>query len=172
MKRGLGLFPTADVGTMRELTRQAEELGYANAWFGDSPNIWREGYVTMAACAVGTERIVIGTGVIPRGMLRNILFLSGVGGLAPELAIAAATGNTARAHSLPSGRIEVGAPADLVLCDKIFGAAGTNALESMAKGDLPGISIVIADGRLQVEPRSQQTPPPMRPAVVVKKETP
>jgi 5,10-methylenetetrahydromethanopterin reductase len=63
MKRGLGLFPTADVGTMRELTRQAEDLGYANAWFGDSPNIWREGYVTMAACAVGTERIVIGTGV-------------------------------------------------------------------------------------------------------------
>jgi len=84
-----------------------------------------------------------GTGVIPRGMLRNILFLSGVGGLAPELAIAAATGNTARAHKLPAGRIEVGAPADVVVCDKIFGAAGTNALESMGRGDLPGISIVV-----------------------------
>ena len=113
-----------------------------------------------------------GTGVIPRGMLRNILFLSGVGGLAPELAIAAGTGNTARAHRLPSGRIEVGAPADLVLCDKIFGAAGSNALESMAKGDLPGISIVVSDGRLQVEPRSQQTPPPMRPAVIEKCSSP
>ncbi|MFI5266455.1 MAG: amidohydrolase family protein [Chloroflexota bacterium] len=111
-----------------------------------------------------------GTGVIPRGMLRNILFLSGVGGLAPELAIAAATGNTARAHKLPAGRIEIGAPADVVVCDKIFGAAGTNALESIAKGDLPGISMVMVDGQLQIAPRSQQTPPPMRPAVIAKKE--
>ncbi|HEX6512712.1 MAG TPA: LLM class flavin-dependent oxidoreductase [Chloroflexota bacterium] len=63
MKRGVGLFPTADIGAMRQLTRQAEDLGYANAWYGDSPNIWREGYVSMAACAVGTERIIIGTGV-------------------------------------------------------------------------------------------------------------
>ncbi len=63
MKRGVGLFPTADIATMRQLTKQAEDLGYANAWFGDSPNIWREGYVTMAACASGTDRIVIGTGV-------------------------------------------------------------------------------------------------------------
>jgi 5,10-methylenetetrahydromethanopterin reductase len=63
ISRGVGLFPTADVATMRQLTKQAEDLGYANVWFGDSPNIWREGYVTMAACAVGTERIIIGTGV-------------------------------------------------------------------------------------------------------------
>jgi enamidase len=110
-----------------------------------------------------------GTGVIPRGMLRNILFLSGVGGLDPALAIAAGSGNTARAHKLPAGRIEVGAPADLVVCDKIFGAAGTNALESMAKGDLPGIGLVIVDGRLEVAPRSQQTPPPMRPPVIESK---
>jgi enamidase len=107
-----------------------------------------------------------GTGVIPRGMLRNILFLSGVGGLDPAVAIAAATGNTARAHQLPSGRIEVGAPADLVICDKIFGAAGATALESMATGDLPGIGMVIVDGEVQVARRSRQTPPPMRAPVV------
>lgn len=103
-----------------------------------------------------------GTGVIPRGMLRNILFLSGVGGLEPAVAIAAGTGNTARAHQISSGRIEVGAPADLVVCDKIFGAAGNNALESIGRGDLPGIGMVIVDGEIQVAPRSQQTPPPMR----------
>ena len=99
-------------------------------------------------------------------MLRNILFLCGVGGLDPALAIAAASGNTAHAHKLPTGRLEAGAPADLVLCDKIFGAAGTNALESMAKGDLPGIGLVIVDGKIQVAPRSQQTPPPMRMPVI------
>jgi len=113
-----------------------------------------------------------GTGVIPRGMLRNILFLSGVGGLDPALAIAAASGNTARAHKLPSGRIEPGAPADLVVCDKIFGAAGTNALESIAKGDLPGIGMVIVGGQIEIAPRSQQTPPPMRPPVVEHSSSP
>lgn len=114
---------------------------------------------------LGTD-IPGGTGVIPRGMLRNMLFLCGVGGLDPALAIATASGNTARAHNLTTGRIEVGAPADLVICDKIFGAAGTNALESMAKGDLPGIGVVIVDGVIQVAPRSQQTPPPMRPPTI------
>jgi 5,10-methylenetetrahydromethanopterin reductase len=63
MKRGVGLFPTADIGTMRQLTQLAEDLDYSNVWFGDSPNIWREGYATMAACAVGTQRVIIGTGV-------------------------------------------------------------------------------------------------------------
>lgn len=63
MKRGVGLFPTADIGTMRQLTKQAEDLGYSNAWFGDSPNIWREGYLTMAASAAGTDKIIVGTGV-------------------------------------------------------------------------------------------------------------
>jgi enamidase len=109
-----------------------------------------------------------GTGVIPRGMLRNMLFLSAVGGLAPELAIAAATGNTARAHQLTSGRIEVGAPADVVICDKIFGAAGEDALASIGQGDLPGISMVIIDGQIRISPRSEQTPPPMRAAIVAK----
>ncbi len=46
-----------------------------------------------------------GTGVIPRGMLRNILYLSAVCGLAPGEAIAIATGNTARAHGLDVGRV-------------------------------------------------------------------
>src|SRR5581483_7847483 len=63
MNLGVGLFPTADVGTMRELTQLAEKLGFSHVWVGDSPNIWREGYVTMAASAVGTERVVFGTGV-------------------------------------------------------------------------------------------------------------
>lgn len=63
MKLGVGLFPTAPMGVTRELTHLAERLGYTHAWFGDSPNIWREGYVSMAGAAVGTERIVVGTGV-------------------------------------------------------------------------------------------------------------
>lgn len=63
MKIGVGLFPTEPVGKMCELTELAESLGYANAWFGDSQNIWREVYITMGAVATRTRRIVIGTGV-------------------------------------------------------------------------------------------------------------
>lgn len=63
ISKGVGLFPTEPVATMREYTHLAESLGYANVWFGDSQNIWRESSVTMAAAAVGTESIVFGTGV-------------------------------------------------------------------------------------------------------------
>lgn len=60
---GVGLFPTESATVIRELTHLAESLGYDNAWFGDSQNIWRESSVTMGAAAVGTSRIVLGTGV-------------------------------------------------------------------------------------------------------------
>ncbi len=63
VSKGVGLFPTESPQRMRELTHLAESLGYDNVWFGDSQNIWREAYVTMGAAAVGTERVVFGTGV-------------------------------------------------------------------------------------------------------------
>ncbi|HWP58879.1 MAG TPA: amidohydrolase family protein [Candidatus Acidoferrales bacterium] len=107
-----------------------------------------------------------GTGVIPRGMLREIAFISSVAGVAPEIALAMATGNVARAHGLPQGIIEEGRPADIVLIDRIQGSAAKNALESLSIGDLPGVSVVMIDGEIQVGGRSQQTPPPARPATV------
>lgn len=63
LSKGVGLFPTEPVGKLQQYTHLAEELEYDNVWFGDSQNIWRESSVTMGACAVGTERIVLGTGV-------------------------------------------------------------------------------------------------------------
>src|SRR5919109_1520016 len=41
-----------------------------------------------------------GTGIIPRGILREIAFISSVGEVAPEAAICMATGNVGRAHDL------------------------------------------------------------------------
>ena len=63
LSKGVGLFPTEPVGKLRHYTLLAEELGYDNVWFGDSQNIWREASITMGAAAVGTERVVFGTGV-------------------------------------------------------------------------------------------------------------
>jgi enamidase len=107
-----------------------------------------------------------GTGVVPRGILREIAFLSSVGEIAPEKSICMATGNVGRAHDLNLGIIEEGRPADLVLLHKITGSVAKDALDSFAKGDLPGISHVITDGIVQVAGRSQQTPPPERGAAL------
>ena len=101
-----------------------------------------------------------GTGVVPRGILREIAFISSVGEVAPEISICMATGNVGRAHDLNLGILEEGRPADLVLLHKITGSVAKDALDSFAKGDLPGISYVIIDGEIRVAGRSQQTPPP------------
>jgi enamidase len=129
--------------------------------------------VTRAAQRAGAlHRILIGTdtpggtGVLPRGMLREIAFLSGVAEVAPEVAIAMATGNVARAHGLPQGLLAEGRPADLVLLDRIPGSAARDALDAFRRGDLPGISTVLIDGEVRVAGRSQQTPPPERAAVI------
>jgi enamidase len=105
-----------------------------------------------------------GTGIIPRGMLRNILYLASVCELAPGEAIAVATGNTATAHGLDVGFLRVGAPADLIICGPVEGSSGTTLTDAIAHGDLPGISYVLVDGEVVVEGRSRQTPPPGRPA--------
>jgi len=101
-----------------------------------------------------------GTGVIPRGMLRNVLYFASMCNLTPGQAVAVATGNTARAHGLDVGILEVGRPADLVVCGSITGSAGTTLADAIAHGDLPGITHVLIDGELAVTDRSRQTPPP------------
>ncbi|MGE3919179.1 MAG: amidohydrolase family protein [Hyphomicrobiaceae bacterium] len=107
-----------------------------------------------------------GTGVIPRGMLRNVLFLASMCGLTPGQAVAVATGNTARAHGLDVGLIEAGRPADIVVCGPVKGSAGSSLADAIAHGDLPGISHVLIDGKPLVAGRSQQTPPPEKPAFI------
>jgi len=101
-----------------------------------------------------------GTGVIPRGMLRNICYLAGVCGLSPELAVAAGTGNVARRHGVPGGVLATGKPADLLILGPITGSRAKDVLECFELGDLPGISLVMVDGEILVSGRSEQTPPP------------
>lgn len=121
------------------------------------------------------ERLVIGTdtpsgtGVLPRAMLRNVAFVSTLGGIPPAEAIALATGRVAHAHGIPGGRVAAGQPADLVLLGAIQGSAGDDALSALAAGDMPGVATVIVDGQIVVYPRSEQTPPPTRLATLVKR---
>ena len=108
-----------------------------------------------------------GTGIIPRGMLRNICYLAGVCGLAPAEAIAAATGNTAKAHGLDVGILRPGAPADLLVAAPVEGSSGKTLGETIAHGDLPGISHILVDGEPLVDGKSRQTPPPATPGRMV-----
>ncbi len=117
----------------------------------------------LARLCLGTDTPG-GTGVIPRGMLRNVLFLSSVCGIAPEIAVAIATGNTAKAHGLDVGLIAPGKPADIVVCGPVEGSAGTTVTDAIRHGDLPGISYVLIDGKVVVDGRSEQTPPSKAPA--------
>ena len=115
----------------------------------------------LARLTLGTDTPG-GTGVIPRGMLRNICAIASVCGVPPGQAVAIATGNTAKAHGLEVGVLAPGRPADIVVCGPVEGSAGTTIADAIGHGDLPGIAYVIADGEIVVSGRSRQTPPPKR----------
>ena len=120
----------------------------------------------------GLNRVILGndapsgTGVIPLGILRTMAHLAALGGIAPEVAIAMATGNSARVHGLDVGVIEAGRAADLCLVDAPIGSSASTALGALAIGDLPGISMVLIDGRVMLG-RSRNTPPAARAAEIV-----
>jgi enamidase len=128
--------------------------------------------LAVANTAGGLGRIVIGndapsgTGVVPLGILRTMAHLASLGGVAPELAVAMATGNTARVHGLDVGLLAAGMAADIALVDAPVGSSASTALEALAIGDLPGVSMVLIDGAVVIG-RSRNTPPAGRAAEVV-----
>jgi enamidase len=127
----------------------------------------------VATDARATHRIILGndapsgTGVIPLGVLRTLSLLAGLGGMAPAEAIACATGNTARIYKLGAGVIAEGREADLVICDAPTGSVARDALGALVAGDLPGISMVLIDGKITIG-RSRNTPPAARAADIIK----
>jgi enamidase len=110
------------------------------------------------------DRVILGTdspagsGVQPLGILRLISLLSSIGQIPAEVAICLATGNTAKIRNLDGGLIATGREASFVLMDKAQHSAGKNLLDSIQKGDLPGIGMVIIDGAVSAH-RSRNTPP-------------
>lgn len=91
-----------------------------------------------------------GTGVIPLGVLRTMAWVASLGGIAPEQAVAMATGNTARVYKLAEGVVRVGNAADLLLVDAPIGSEAGDALETLAIGDTPAVAAAIVDGAVKV----------------------
>jgi enamidase len=110
------------------------------------------------------DRVILGTdspagsGVQPLGILRMIAMLSSLGEIPAEIAICLATGNTAKMRKLDCGMIAPGREASFVLMDRAQHSAGKDLLDSIQKGDLPGIGMVIIDGAVSAH-RSRNTPP-------------
>ena len=88
-------------------------------------------------------------------------WVSALGDIPPEQAIAMATGTTAGIYKLAAGRIAPGMEADIVIMDAPVGTVAGDALETLKIGDTPGISGVIIDGELVVR-KSRNTPPAQR----------
>src|SRR5436309_6356251 len=99
------------------------------------------------------------TGVMPLGVMKSVCEIASLGDLPPAEALVLATGNNARIIRLEpgTGSIVVGAPADLVVCDAPAASLAKDALDAIARGDIPGISCVVVDGQVRVG-RSRNTP--------------
>ena len=110
------------------------------------------------------HRVILGTdspagsGVQPLGILRMISMLSSLGDTPADEAICFATGNTARIRKLNCGLIEPGRDATFVFIDKAQHSPGKTVLESIERGDLPGIGMVVIGGAISAQ-RSRNTPP-------------
>jgi enamidase len=110
------------------------------------------------------DRVILGTdspagsGVQPLGVLRMIAMLASLGEIPAEIAICFATGNTAKIRKLDCGIVAPGRPATFAMIDKAQHSAGKTVLESIQRGDLPGIGMMIVDGVISTQ-RSRNTPP-------------
>jgi enamidase len=119
------------------------------------------------------DRVILGTdspagsGVQPLGILRMISMLASLADVPAEVAFCFATGNTARIRNLDCGLIEPGRAATFVIIDKAQHSPGRTVLESMQRGDLPGIGMAIIDGLVSTQ-RSRNTPPAARVPEIVR----
>lgn len=124
------------------------------------------------------ERLLIatdtptGSGIMPLGMFYTISHLSSLGGMPPEQAIAAATGNNARVYRLNSGLLQVGKDADVVLIDACAGGSQDDALSGLRNGDVPAVAAVITDGVPRFVGRSRNTPAAIRTVRVAETKLP
>jgi enamidase len=118
----------------------------------------------IAREAGAADRVILGndapsgTGVVPLGILRTLALLAALGDCPPEVAVAMATGNTARVYGLPVGLLAPGREADLTIADAPVGSVARTALDALRAGDLPGVSMVVIDGVPRLG-RSRNTAP-------------
>ena len=163
----------------------------------DFPRLVNESKIALQVCTAGNLRTTIytaqllaeagqldrlliatdtptGSGVMPLGMLYTVTHLASLGTqpMAPEIAIAAATGNNARVYRLNSGIIAPGRDADIIIIDASLGGSTNNALDAIRNGDIPAVASVFTAGRPRFVGKSRNTPESIRKVRVAKNELP
>lgn len=161
----------------------------------DFPRLVGESDVAMQVCTAGNLRTTLlvgkllaeagrldrllvatdtptGSGIMPLGMFYTLSHLASLGGMAPEIAIAAATGNNARIYRLNSGIIAPGKDADVVVIDACAGGSQNDALAGLVNGDVPAVGAVVTAGVPRVVGRSRNTPETMKKVRVAKNTVP
>ena len=111
----------------------------------------------LARLIIGSDTPV-GHGAIPLAIIKTVVQLAPLAGLRGEIAIALATGNSARAYGLTGvGILEPGRVGDVILIDRASGADANSALETIERGDLPAITSIVVDGQ-PITMRARNTP--------------
>jgi enamidase len=129
---------------------------------------------TLAQKLDALDRLIVasdtptGSGVMPLGILYTIAHLASLAGIAPELAICAATGSNARVYRLNCGLLDAGKAADIVLIDAPDGGTQGDALSAIRNGDIAAVGAVISVGEPRFVGRSRNTPPTTRKISVTK----
>lgn len=103
-----------------------------------------------------------GSGIMPLGMMYTITHLAALSGMAPEMAIAAATGNNADIYRLNAGYLAPGRDADIVILDAPLGGSQETALDGLRHGDIVAVASVVTAGVPRFVGRSRNTPPSIR----------
>jgi enamidase len=123
---------------------------------------------TLASKLHAFDRLIVatdtptGSGIMPLGILYTIAHLASLANIAPELAIAAATGSNARVYRLNSGLLAQGKAADIVLIDAPDGGTQNDALSAIRHGDIAAIGAVVSGGEPRFVGRSRNTPATIR----------
>ncbi|HTP94099.1 MAG TPA: amidohydrolase family protein [Xanthobacteraceae bacterium] len=161
----------------------------------DFPRLVNESDLAMQVCTAGNlrttllvakllrearqeERLLIatdtptGSGVMPLGMLYTMSHLAALAGVAPEIAVAMATGNNAKVYRLNSGLLAPGRDADIVLVDSCLGGSQNDALSALRNGDIMGVGAVMTAGVPRFVGRSRNTPETIRKARVAHSQVP
>lgn len=103
-----------------------------------------------------------GSGIMPLGIMYTITHLAALSGMAPEMAIAAATGNNSDIYRLNAGYLAPGRDADIVILDAPLGGSQETALDGLRNGDIVAVASVVTAGVPRFVGRSRNTPPSIR----------
>ena len=102
------------------------------------------------------HRLIIGTdtptgyGITTMGIFKCIGDICSLGGVAPDVGWAIASGQGARAFGIQGNEISIGAEADIVVMDASLGSREDNVSDALAEGEFPGVAVVLTDGEVRV----------------------